>query len=223
MKSNWNFCKEKEREPMKKGAITLFLIGTMLLTGCSFLNREYSSVQPHSATYYESEDRSILRAEGHQDLVNDILVLVTGHKEEGKIRLALTDPDMDREAAIEQAAYETQFETPVGAYAVNYITYKLDEDSGLIEINIGYRRSAEQVSGMIHTNSISALYNLLSTAAENGAEELVLQVSYFEGQTEEVARIVEQVRQEQEITAPWQVNYYPNETDVGIIEIVFAE
>ncbi len=208
---------------MKKGIFVTFLIGSLFLTGCSFLNREYSSVQPHSATYYESEDRSILRAEGYQDLVNDLLVLVTGHKEEGKIRLALTDTELDGETAMEQAAHETQFETPLGAYAVDYITYTWDESSGLIEVNIGYRRSAEQVSGVIHTNSISALHNLLTAAVENGADELVMQVSYFRGQTEEVTAIAEQVRQEQEITAPWQVNYYPDESEAGIIEILLAE
>ena len=208
---------------MKKVTIVIFLIGSLLLTGCSFLNREYSSIEAHSATYYESEDRSILRAEGYQDLVNDLLVLVTGHKEEGKIRLALTDMELDGETAMERATHETQFETPLGSYAVDYITYTMDEDSGLIEVNIGYRRSAEQVSGMIHTNSISALPNLLSAAVENDLEELALQVGYFEGQTDEVAQIVEQVRQEKEIVKPWQVNYYPNETDAGIIEILFAE
>ena len=208
---------------MKKAVISLLLIGSLLLTGCSFLNREYSSIEAHSATYYESEDRSILRAEGYQDLVNDLLVLVTGHKETGKIRLALTDTDLDGETAMERATHETQFETPLGAYAVDYITYTLDEDSGLIELNIGYRRTAEQVSEMIHTNSISALYNLLNAATDNDAEALVLQVSYFEGQTEEVAQIVEQVRQEKSITEPWGLHFYPNETDVGIIEILMKE
>ena len=208
---------------MKKGIVVTIFASLFLLTGCSFLNREYSSIEAHSATYYESEDRSILRAEGYQDLVNDLLVLVTGHKETGKIRLALTDTELDGETAMERATHETQFETPLGSYAVDYITYTMDEDSGLIEVNIGYRRSAEQVSGMIHTNSISALPNLLSAAVENDLEELALQVGYFEGQTDEVAQIVEQVRQEKEIVKPWQVNYYPNETDVGIIEILFTE
>ncbi|MFR7892707.1 MAG: hypothetical protein ACLU38_00040 [Dysosmobacter sp.] len=33
------------------------------LTGCgSLLNRDYSVTEPHSSSYYESEDRSVLRA-----------------------------------------------------------------------------------------------------------------------------------------------------------------
>ena len=208
---------------MKKEISCLFACGLLLLTGCSFLNREYSSIEAHSAAYYESEDRSILRAESYQDLVNDLLVLVTGHKDSGKIRLTLPDTNPDREAAMEQAAHETQFETPLGAYAVEYITYTLGEDGTLVEVNIGYRRSSEQVAGIIHGNNVSALHKLLTTAVENHAAELAMQVGYFEGQSGEVAEIIEQVRQEQGIETPWQVNYYPNETDAGLIEILLEE
>ena len=49
---------------MKKALLAALLAALMLLlTGCgSILEREYSVVQPHSSTYYESEDRSVLRA-----------------------------------------------------------------------------------------------------------------------------------------------------------------
>ena len=207
---------------MKRKVFGLFAASVLLLTGCSFLNREYSSIEAHSATYYESEDRSVLRAESYQDLVNDLLLLVTGHKEQGKIHLALTDTELDRETAMERAVLETQTETPLGAYAVDYITYTQNEDGSLIDVNIGYRRSTEQMAGIVRGNSIAALHNLLTAAVENGAEELVIQVGYFQGQTEEVAQIVEQVRQEQQVTAAWQVNYYPNDADVGIIEILLS-
>ena len=42
----------------------------LVCTGCaSFLERDYSVVQPHSSTYYESEDRSVLRAAKLQSTV----------------------------------------------------------------------------------------------------------------------------------------------------------
>ena len=49
---------------MKKTLPAALLAALMLVcTGCaSFLERDYSVVQPHSSTYYESEDRSVLRA-----------------------------------------------------------------------------------------------------------------------------------------------------------------
>ena len=52
---------------MKKLCCALLAAATLALCGCgSFLERTYSSSQPHSATYYESEDRSVLRAEGDE-------------------------------------------------------------------------------------------------------------------------------------------------------------
>ena len=58
------------------------------LTGCgSLLNRDYSVTEPHSSSYYESEDRSVLRAESYQDLVNALLVLISGGAKEGTIWL----------------------------------------------------------------------------------------------------------------------------------------
>ena len=80
---------------MKKALLAALLAALMLLlTGCgSILEREYSVVQPHSSTYYESEDRSVLRAESYQDLVNDLMLLLTGGAREGTIWLyAGTEP-----------------------------------------------------------------------------------------------------------------------------------
>lgn len=74
---------------MKKALLAALLAALMLVcTGCaSFLERDYSVVQPHSSTYYESEDRSVLRAESYQDLVNDLMLLLTGGAGEGTIWL----------------------------------------------------------------------------------------------------------------------------------------
>ena len=74
---------------MKKTLLAALLAALMLVcTGCaSFLERDYSVVQPHSSTYYESEDRSVLRAESYQDLVNDLMLLLTGGAREGTIWL----------------------------------------------------------------------------------------------------------------------------------------
>ena len=67
---------------MKKRILAMALLCAFLLSGCSMLERSYTSVQPHSSSYYESEDKSVLRAETYQDLVNDLLVLVSEHREE---------------------------------------------------------------------------------------------------------------------------------------------
>ena len=58
-----------------------------LLTGCaSLLERSYTTVEPHSSKFWESEAADTLRAENYQDIVNDLLLLIGQH-------MALLTPD----------------------------------------------------------------------------------------------------------------------------------
>ena len=48
-----------------------------LLTGCaSLLERSYTTSEPHSSKFWESEAAATLRAENRQDMVNDLLILI---------------------------------------------------------------------------------------------------------------------------------------------------
>lgn len=206
-------------------ALLLALAAALPLTGCSLLERSYSSVERYSSSYYESEDRDVLQPETYQELVNALLVLVDEHAAEGTIWLTPGSEELSPEQAIEEACQEVQRETPMGAYAVEYITYTVSQDNRAyseIKLSLGYRRTEAQVKGIVHATSISALRSLLTAAAENGGEELVVQVGYFRDQAQEVRDIAAQVEQEVlGVTEPtWQVEFYPNESSAGIIEIL---
>ena len=211
---------------MKRKILPLMLCAVLTLTGCgSILNREYSSIRPHSSAYYERGEGNVLRAESYQDVVNDILVLVGEGAKEGTVWLYTGEEPLDAAQVAEQACREVKEETPLGAYAVDYLSYTVDEtprNHAEISLQVGYRRSEEQRENMVHATSIAALYDLLTAAVSNGAEELAVQVSYFDGQEQEVEEIVERVRAEQLPGAAqtWQVNFYPEGSDVGIIEIL---
>ena len=112
---------------MRKTVLAAVLAAlTLLLSGCgSLLERDYSVVRPHSSTYYESEDRSVLRAESYQDLVNDLLLLLTGGAKEGTVWLYAGSEPMDASAAAERACKEVQQETPLGAHFVFTSSYML--------------------------------------------------------------------------------------------------
>lgn len=212
---------------MKKAVLCLMLCASMLLTGCSLLTREYSTTTPHSASYYESGSSSVLRAENYQDLVNDILILVGQHAESGTISLYTKEGDADADASISQACQEVQNDTPMGSYAVDYLTYTVSEQHTHVEIalSLGYRRSAQQMEAIVHTTSLSALQNLLTTAVQEGRSELVLQVSHFDDDPQAVYDLVSEIRDSlgQDTTDPWEVNLYPSGGTVGIVEIVLKK
>ena len=113
---------------MKKiAALLLVLTMTVSVSGCGLLlHRDYSVVQPHSSTYYESADHAVLRAETYQDVVNDLLLLVGEQEKTGTVWLYRGAEELDAAAIAERACQEVQKQTPLGAYAVEYITYKVD-------------------------------------------------------------------------------------------------
>lgn len=213
---------------MKKiSVIAAVLCCALLLSGCgTLLHREYSVVEPHSSTYYENED--VLRAENYQEVVNDLLMLVGQQAKAGTIWLYPDEQSVDAADVAERACREVQTETPLGAYAVDYLTYTIDATSRnytAIELTIGYRRTAEQMDAIIHATSITALPDLLAAAADSGASELTVQLSYFDNQQAEVRAIVADVQSGRGASQqdPWQVFFYPEGSNTGIIEIILKK
>ena len=113
------------------------LLCLCLLTGCSsLLEREYSTVEPHSSKFWESEAAGTLRAENYQDIVNDLLILIGQHTDSATVRLYNYQDEMTVADTLEMAAAEIQQETPMGAYAVEYITSSTQSQRGYYEISI---------------------------------------------------------------------------------------
>ena len=211
---------------MKWRPMVWMLVSLCLLTGCaSLLERTYSKVEPHSSRFWESEAADTLRAEIYQDIVNDLLILIGQHTESASLRLYNFEDDLAAAAAMEQAAAETQQETPLGAYAVEYMTSAGQSRRGYYEatVKISYRRTAEQVQSLVNATSPEAVYSLLDAALDEGRTELAIRVSYWgtDGR-ERVEAAVEQLRKERglEETPTWQVNYYPDSGQVGLVEFL---
>ena len=211
---------------MKKLKITAALCALLLLTGCaSLLERQYSTVEPHSSKFWESEAADTLRAENHQDLVNDLLLLIGQHTENATIRLYNFKDDMTVAETLAQATTEIQQETPMGAYAVEFITSSSQAQRGYYEVSvqISYRRTAEQIQAVVNATSTEALSCLLEMDLDNGETGLAVRIGYWRaGDRARVAEIVAQLREERGLadTPPWGVYYYPAEETAGLIEFV---
>lgn len=211
---------------MRKTVLAAVLAAlTLLLSGCgSLLERDYSVVRPHSSTYYESEDRSVLRAESYQDLVNDLLLLLTGGAKEGTVWLYAGSEPMDASAAAERACKEVQQETPLGAYALDYLTYTVDDGGrGYTQLRFtaGYRRTLQQIQSIVHATGGAALTDLLRAAAQNGGKELVVQMGTSGSTRQAVLDTVNAVQADlHPADRPWQVQFYPDTDTVGIVEII---
>ena len=211
---------------MKLNRLAAVLLCLCLLTGCaSLLEREYSTAEPHSSKFWESEAADTLRAENYQDIVNDLLILIGRHKESALLKIYGFEDEVAVTAALEKAALEIQQETPLGAYAVEYVTSYGQPQRGYYEatVQIGYRRTAEQIEAVVTATSPEAVYSLLASALDNGRSELAVRMSYWGADGgEKVEAAMSQLRQERglEETPTWQVRYYPAGSSVGLVEFL---
>lgn len=212
---------------MKKRILPLLLCGALVLSGCGLLRREYTRTEPHSATYYEGDRRDVLRAEGRQDLVNDLLLLVSAHDESGTVWLYDSEDGADASQLAQVACDEVLQETPLGAYALEYLTYTVDEGGrGYTQLRFtaGYRRTAQQIKSIVHATNAAALRDLLQAAVENGRKELAVQVGSFDGSRQSVLDSVAALQQELgHGNQSWQVQFYPDTDAWGIMEIILKE
>ena len=199
---------------MKKRILLLAAALCLLCSGCGggLLEREWSSVTPHSAGYWENGDKDTLRADSYQDAVNAILMLVANHAERGVVRCYFGSDAEYAELAAE-ACNEVQQETDLGAYLLDYITYAGTDERGFYELSLsfGYRRTAEEQESIINATS---------------TEANPVRVSYFSTDRAGVEQMVRDVQEEKDggrdagiLAAPWQVSFYPDTDEPGIVEI----
>ena len=207
----------------KRFAAVSLLLCTLLLSGCaSLLDREYSVMEKHTSKYWESDAGDTLRAESYQDVVNDLLLLVSERREVANLRLYGESRDAAAEI-MERAAAEVKQETAVGSYAVEYITAQIWAQYGNYEasVRIAYRRSEAQMDAVVNATSTAALERLLDDAMRNNRTELAVRIGYWEDtdfERVEDAIVANREKWEEESDLQWVASYYPAQGDVGLIE-----
>jgi len=115
----------------------------------------------------------------------------------------------------------------MGAYAVEYITSSSQSQRGYYEISlqIGYRRTAEQIQAVVNATSTEALPSLLEAALDEERSELAVRIGYWgQDSRARVEEIVAEIRKQRglEQTPAWTVSYYPADGEVGLIEFLLV-
>ena len=207
-------------------ALAILLGCILTMTGCaSLLERQYVTSDLHTSKFWESEAADTLRAENQQDIVNDLLLLIGQHKESATVRLYNVADNVAATDAVQKAASEVRQETPMGAYAVEYITSSVHPQRGYYEIDliISYRRTAEQVKDVVYATSAEAVASLLEAAVEEGKEELAVRIGYWDdGSRETIDAAMARLREKRGIVDEpyWAVNVYPESGQVGLVEFL---
>ncbi len=209
---------------MKRLAVLVLLFLTF--TGCSLAPDEYLYMEPHVDSSVQDDSTDALTAENYVSLKNAILRLIRTGKTEGVIRVTNYDGDVEKD--LPEAAYAVSKQDPLGAYAVDYMTHSCTQIVSYYEIriNITFRRTAEEITGIITTSTQERLENRLTEVLQNYQGRLTVRISGYQDQAETIPAFVAdycaanpQLIMEQPTVS---VSVYPESGNVRILEINFG-
>ena len=160
--------------------VAVVCVLALLLSGCnSMFDKVYRSEEVYVDDYFEIKDESsVQEVKNYRGMKTALMNLINSAAEYGKIRTEKYkgDPEDD----ISKVCFEVTREEPMGIYAVDYITHSVNLIVSYyeIEVYITYRRTPEEIAGVVTIRSGTELQELLSAAVENFDDSLaVMQVS----------------------------------------------
>ena len=209
---------------MKKICLAVLLAAALTLAGCApVLEREYTSVKPHTSQYWEDATASVLRAEDYTSLLNGLLVLVSNQKDAGLVRLYGYADQTAAMRDMDQACAEVTMEDPLGSYLVDYMTYDCAEGTNCYEVTVklSYQKTPAQLRALVSATTTDAIPELLSAALQEGKTELAVKVGYMDRSAEEIEKTVAEIMTDSGLgESDWSIQYYPDAGAVGDARIV---
>lgn len=152
------------------------LAAVLCLCACaSPFQKDYSYAEPYqdeitgnAGTETEIRNLSMLKAA--------IISLISSGEEKGEFRLSSYNGSVLDDLAA--ACYEIKTANPIGAYAVESLTFDTSRIVSyyVAEIQVSYKRTAEEIRSIISLSSVSELGECLLSAVEEGRDHLVLKL-----------------------------------------------
>ena len=165
---------------MKRYIIVFPLAFCLMLCGCSLFDGSYLSVTPHQEQV-ESPTAEVVSAANYNQLRTVVEEMVAQGREVGVIHVADFNQNLV-ETNMEAVATHAAKTYPIGAYAVEKITYEVGTNSGrpAIAVNITYRHSRIEIQRIRKVRDMDAAQRIIGDALENFDSGLVLQIEEYE-------------------------------------------
>ena len=207
---------------MKKAP--LFLLLALLLSGCGWMEGSYVSVTPHVVTPDQSPEDTI-QVSSYSQLRSALTDLVDAGAVHGVFSLSDYAQDHIQSDMVLALNY-VQNTYPIGAYAVESITYDLGSDGrqNVMTVDISYRHGKSEIDRIQTVWSISGAKTAIATALRQYEPSIVLQITNYES-TDFTQMVADYgAAYPQTIIEIPQVseNIYPSSGDVRVVELVFT-
>lgn len=165
---------------MKLRLIIVCIFFALFLGGCGWPDGSYHSVTPHQ------EQSGTMRTENltvsnYEELVNAMEAVISKGTESAIINAVNYDPAM-LEENLTNAARHIQKVFPVGAYAVENLTYEVGSNIGktAIALNVSYRHSPTEIRKIQNVRDTEQVRKSIGDALVDFDTVLVLQMEDYE-------------------------------------------
>lgn len=209
---------------MKRIAI-LFLGLCLLLSGCTaWMNESYVSVTPHREENAQTEPGNVT-ASNYRELaaaLEDMVELGTGQS-------LIHVPSLERgeaERNMDTAILSVINTHPIGAYAVEQITYDYGTNAGqpALAVNIEYRHDRSEIRRIRQVEDMEAVKGAITGALQAYDSSLVIRVKhYVKLDFEQLVRDYAEQNPQVVMELPQTVaNVYPETGNDRIVELKFT-
>lgn len=209
---------------MKRSIFALFLIFSLILGGCSWMDGSYVSVTPHHEQLSQAQTDT-LSASTYQQLRQ----LMTDLVKAGTQSAVIYVPDYAQnklEQGMENAIrYITEL-LPVGAYAIEKVGYEIGTNAGqpAVSISIDYRYGRSELRKIKEAADMEQVKELIRDALYNCDGSLVLYVEdYAELDLEQLVQDYGAEEPERVMELPQlSVGTYPDQGPSRVMEMKFT-
>ncbi len=211
---------------MRKLTLVLWLLVlSVCLCGCDFwMSGEYVSEKPHTGgDVLPVADEA--EAKNEQEIQTFLTQMVESGTENSVIYIsALTDVQVrsGMDAAIEHVTCVN----PIGAYAVSKIQYELGTRTGrsAVAVTVTYSHGRSEILRIAQPGNVESVISYLTQALEECDTALVLRIENI-GKPDFEQLVRDYVEQNPDVCMELPqvaVNYYPQEGDDQVLEILFT-
>ena len=204
--------------------ISIVLALVLLLSGCIRLREhEYVVVEPHDEGYEVAVDTGKLSVDSYLSLKNALLNLIEDGVQEGVILAKGYSGNLAEDLG--EAVYEVSQGDPLGAFAVEYMTYDYSKIVSYYEIRVHiiFRRTEEEIDSIVYLSDEDSIPGLMNQTLKDLSDVLCFRVSDYHEM--DYAKMIEEIAGEYpgllmalpEVTA----KTYPETGSQRIVELTF--
>ena len=207
---------------MKK-SLALLAAVCLLLSGCSWMDGSYLSITPHRTQSVGNQSKDI-SASNYLQLRTVLEDMVKAGMETAVINVSGYREDLVDDGIANAALFAAE-RSPLGAYAVEDITYEIGTGGGkpAISVNISYIHGRSQIRKIKNAGNMDAAKKLILEALEECSDSVVVWVSNYNAM--DLVQIVEDYAKENPNTVmelpQVSVGIYPDAGASPILEVKF--